>query len=203
MIPVKDNMPVDRVPYATLALIVANVVLFAVFSAPETVTAGTVVAAIFIHRSVLVLLGNIWFLWVFGNNVEDSMGPVRFLALYVAGGLVAIGVVLAIHPGLSVPPAGAGGAVAAVLGAYLLFYRGARVLSLSIIPFFWGAAEIPIPVMLAAWVAMQVAFAATGLIGGGTMAYLSWVGGLAVGVAAMRPLARRRKPVPPTRAAAA
>lgn len=129
------------------------------------------------------------------------MGPVRFVALYIAGGLIAQGVVLAFDPGLSQLPVGAAGAVAAVIGGYLLLYPRTRVLALVVIPFFFGVLEIPPLVMLAAWVAMQAVFAATGLIGGGTAAYLCYLGGFAFGLVSIRGLVTRRKPVPPTAAA--
>jgi membrane associated rhomboid family serine protease len=200
--PAKDNLPLQRTPFVTLALMLANVMVFVLGAGrPTSFSAGTVFTSMFIQTSVLQLLGNIWFLWLFGSSLEDAMGPVRFLAFYIAGGLVALGVTTAVHPGLSAPTAGAGGAVGAVVGGYLLLYPRARILALSLIPFFSGVAEIPVPVMVVLWVAMQSAFAAAGFIGGGTVAYLSWVGGFAFGLAAARPLATRRKPTPPTAAA--
>jgi membrane associated rhomboid family serine protease len=203
VIPVKDNIPVDRFPFATVALIVANIVVYLVagHAAPRGVTGGTVFSSMFVHSSIVQLIGNVWFLWLFGTNVEDSMGPVRFLGFYVAGGLIALGVVLAVDPGASTPTVGAAGAVAAVLGGYVLLYPRARVLALVVIIFFFGVLEIPTLVMLAVWVAMQAAFAAAGLIGDGGFAYVSYLGGFVFGLAAIRLLATRRKPTPPTAAA--
>ncbi len=203
MIPVKDNIPLDRFPVATITLIVANIVVYIVAGdqAARTLTVGTVFASMFVHASVVQLIGNVWFLWLFGTNVEDSMGPIRFLGFYLAGGLVALGVVLAIDPGANTPTVGAAGAVAAVLGGYLLLYRHARVLALVVIIFFFGVMEIPTLVMVGAWVVMQAAFAAAGLIGDGGFAYVSYVGGFLFGLAAIRLLATRRKPTPPTAAA--
>lgn len=202
MIPVKDNIPVDRFPFVTVGLIAANIAVYAAgVRTPPTLTAASLFTCMFIHSSVVQLIGNVWFLWLFGGNVEDSMGPLRFLAFYVAGGLVATGVVLALDPDRGAPMVGAAGAVAAVLGGYLLLYRRARVLALSVILFFFGVMEIPTLVMLAVWVAMQVAFAAAGWIGSGGVAYVSYVGGFAFGLAAIRLLATRRKPMPPTAAA--
>lgn len=200
MIPVKDNIPLDRVPVATLTLIVANVVVYIVAgsSAVRTLSVGTVFASMFVHSAVLQLIGNMWFLWLFGPTIEDSMGPLRFLGFYVAGGLVAAGLVLAVDPGASAPPVGAAGALAAVLGAYLLLYRDARVLVLVTIVFFFGVIEIPLLAMVGAWVVMQAAFAAAGWIGDGGFAYLSYIGGFLFGLAAIRLVATRRKPTPPT-----
>ena len=203
MFPAKDNIPVDRPPVVTVALIVANVVVFLVVGTahPGSVTLGTTFGSMFRQTSVLQLLGNMWFLWLFGSTIEDAMGPVRYLAFYVAGGLVALGLTAAFDPDLAAPPAGAAGAVAAVLGGYLVLYPRARIIALSLIPFFSGVAEIPVPVLAVLWVAMQCAFAAAGFIGGGGVAYVSWIGGLAFGAAVARPLATRRKPTPPTAAA--
>jgi membrane associated rhomboid family serine protease len=200
--PAKDNIPADRPPLVTVTLILANVIVFILGAhRPAAFTAGTVVSSLFIHTAVLQLLGNIWFLWLFGTSLEDAMGPLRFLAFYVAGGLVALGVTVAVDPGLTAPTAGAGGAVGAVVGGYLMVYPRARIMALSLIPFFSGVAEIPVPPIVVLWVAMQSAFAAAGFIGGGGVAYVSWIGGFAFGLAAVRPLATRRKPTPPTAAA--
>ncbi|HEY2440793.1 MAG TPA: rhomboid family intramembrane serine protease [Solirubrobacteraceae bacterium] len=203
MIPVKDNIPVDRFPFATVGLIVANVVVYIVagHASPRGVTVGSVFGSIFVHSSLVQLIGNVWFLWLFGTNVEDSMGPVRFVGFYVAGGVIALGVVLAVDPGASSPTVGAAGAVAAVLGGYMLLYPRARVLALVVIIFFFGVLEIPALVMLVAWIAMQAAFASAGLIGDGGFAYVSYIGGFMFGLAAIRLLATRRKPTPPTAAA--
>jgi membrane associated rhomboid family serine protease len=203
VIPVKDNIPVDRFPVATVGLIVANIVVYIVagHTPPRGVTVGSVFGSIFVHSSLVQLIGNVWFLWLFGTNVEDSMGPVRFVGFYVAGGLIALGVVLAVDPGASTPTVGAAGAVAAVLGGYMLLYPRARVLALVVIIFFFGVLEIPALVMLVAWIAMQAAFAAAGLIGDGGFAYVSYIGGFMFGLAAIRLLATRRKPTPPTAAA--
>ncbi|HZE04177.1 MAG TPA: rhomboid family intramembrane serine protease [Solirubrobacteraceae bacterium] len=202
MFPAKDNLPVERFPFVTVGLMLANVVVFIVAgsSRPATFTAATVFSSLFIQTSVLQLIGNLWFLWLFGSSIEDSMGPVRFLAFYLAGGLVATGVTVAVHPGLAAPPVGAAGAVAAVIGGYLILYRGARIIALSLIPFFSGAVEIPPLVLVAAWVAMQSAFAAAGFIAPGGVAYVSWLGGFAFGLVAVRPLTTHRKPIPPTAA---
>jgi rhomboid family protein len=203
VIPVKDNLPLDRFPVATVGLIIANIVVFiaAGSGAVHTLTVGTVFSSMFVHSSVVQLIGNVWFLWLFGTTLEDTMGPVRFLGFYIGGGLVALGVVLAIDPGASIPTVGAAGAVAAILAGYLLLYPRARVLALVIIVFFFGVMEIPTLVMLGAWVVMQAAFAAAGLIGDGGFAYVSYLGGFLFGLAAIRLLAARPKPTPPTAAA--
>lgn len=205
MIPFKDNLPVDRLPVVTLALILANVGFYIAGgdgygAVPASLTVKTAVTSMFVQRSVVQLIANVWFLWLAGNNVEDSMGPLRFLVFYLLGGLASLGVQLAVAPDSTQPIVGAAGAVGAVLGGYLVLYPRARIITLVLIPLFSGAAEIPVVVMLAAWVGIQLAFAAVGWVdpAGGAVAYLNYVGGFAFGVLAIRLAARRRKRTPPT-----
>jgi membrane associated rhomboid family serine protease len=175
VIPIKDNIPTDRLPLITVGLIVANVAAY--------VLAG--------HLSILQLIANVWFLWLFGNNVEDSTSPVRFLALYAAGGLVAVG--LAVAVGSDRTAAGTAGAVSAVIGGYLLLNPRGRVLSVVVIPLLFTVIEVPVLAMAALWFLIQGAFAVAGEI-----TFLASLGGLAVGLAAILPLSTRRKPTPPT-----
>jgi len=228
LIPIKDNIPTDRFPAVTFALIVANVVAYVVAAAhggslisgpdghelvrygavPHTLASGhrpdTIVTSMFLHASIVQLLVNLGFLWIFGNNVEDSMGASRFLAFYVAGGLVTLAVAVAVGPSSTAPIVGTAGAISAVMGGYLVLYRRARTLTLVLIPLFFTVIEVPTVVMLAVWFAVQVAFAATGLIdpvtSGGVAPYVSHLAGFALGLAMVRPLATRRKPTPPTAA---
>jgi rhomboid family protein len=231
LIPIKDNIPTDRFPLVTFCLILANVVVYvlavahggSLFSGPdahELVKYGvspyqvthptgrtweTVFTAMFMHASIVHLAGNMLFLWIFGNNVEDSTGRVRFLAFYVVGGLAALALQVAVEPHSVAPTVGASGAVAAVLGGYIVLYPRARVLTLVLIILFFTVIEIPATVMLALWFAMQAAFGAVGLTdptgGGGGVAYFAHVGGFVFGLLAIRALATRRKSVPPTAAA--
>jgi membrane associated rhomboid family serine protease len=231
LIPIKDNIPTDRFPLVTFCLILANMVVYvlavahggSLFSGPdahELVKYGvspyqvthptgrtweTVFTAMFMHASIVHLAGNMLFLWIFGNNVEDSTGRVRFLAFYVVGGLAALALQVAVEPHSVAPTVGASGAVAAVLGGYIVLYPRARVLTLVLIILFFTVIEIPATVMLALWFAMQAAFGAVGLTdptgGGGGVAYFAHVGGFVFGLLAIRALATRRKSVPPTAAA--
>jgi membrane associated rhomboid family serine protease len=231
LIPIKDNIPTDRFPLVTFCLILANVVVYvlavahggSLFSGPDAHelvkygvspyqvthpagrTWGTVFTAMFMHASIVHLAGNMLFLWIFGNNVEDSTGRVRFLAFYVVGGLAALALQVAVEPHSVAPTVGASGAVAAVLGGYIVLYSRARVLTLVLIILFFTVIEIPATVMLGLWFAMQAAFGAVGLTdptgGGGGVAYFAHVGGFVFGLLAIRALATRRKSVPPTAAA--
>jgi membrane associated rhomboid family serine protease len=143
------------------------------------------------------------FLWIFGNNVEEAMGRIKYLAFYLLGGIAALALQVAISPDSTVPTLGASGAIAAVLGAYIVLYPRARVLTLVIIIFFFTVIEVPAWVMLGIWFAEQAAFGAANLTnptgGGGGVAYFAHVGGFIFGLLAVRVLATRRKPVPPPR----
>ena len=165
-----------------------------------TPTWETVFTAMFMHASILHIGGNMLFLWIFGNNVEDAMGPVKYLLFYIVGGLAASALQVAVGPNSAVPTLGASGAIAAVLAGYIVLYPRARVLTLVIIIFFFTVIELPAWVMLGIWFAEQALFAATNLTnpagGGGGVAYFAHVGGFAFGLLAVRLLATRRKRVP-------
>jgi membrane associated rhomboid family serine protease len=167
----------------------------------------TVFTAMFMHASILHIGGNMLFLWIFGNNVEDSMGHVKYLVFYLLGGIAAIALQVAVGPNSLAPTLGASGAIAAVLGGYIVLFPKARVLSLVIIIFFFTVVELPAWVMLGVWFAEQAIFAATGLTNptgsSGGVAYFAHVGGFAFGLLAIRLLATKRKPTPPTRVVAA
>src|SRR6202000_1729597 len=123
----------------------------------------TVFTAMFMHASILHIGGNMLFLWIFGNNVEDAMGPIRFILFYLLGGVAALALQVAVGPNSLAPTVGASGAIAAVLGGYIVLYPRARVLTLVLIIFFFGVIELPALVMLGIWFAEQAAFGAAGL----------------------------------------
>jgi membrane associated rhomboid family serine protease len=160
----------------------------------------TVITAMFMHGSILHIGGNMLFLWIFGNNVEDAMGPVKFIAFYLLGGVAALALQVAVEPNSTAPTIGASGAIAAVLGGYLVLYPRARVLTLVFIILFFTVIELPAIVMLGIWFAEQALFGAANLTnptGGGGVAYFAHVGGFVFGAATIRLLASRRKQVPP------
>ncbi len=169
---------------------------------PNTIpTWESVFTGMFMHASIVHIGGNMLFLWIFGNNVEDAMGPVKYFLFYIVGGLCALGLQVAVGPNSEVPTLGASGAIAAVLAGYILLYPRARVLTLVILIFFVTVIELPAWLMLGIWFAEQAAFAAANLTtpsgGGGGVAYFAHVGGFAFGLLTVRLLATRRKPVPP------
>jgi membrane associated rhomboid family serine protease len=167
-----------------------------------TPTWQTIFTAMFMHANILHIAGNMLFLWIFGNNVEDSMGPIKYIAFYILGGIAAFALQVAVSPNSTAPTLGASGAIAAVLGGYILIYPRARVLSLVIIIFFFTVIEVPAWVFLGIWFAQQAVFGAVGFTNptgasSGGVAYFAHVGGFLFGLLVIRLLATRRKrPVP-------
>ena len=159
-------------------------------------TAVTVFTAMFMHGSILHLGGNMLFLWIFGNNIEDSMGPVKFLAFYLLGGIAATALQIAIDPGSDIPTLGASGAVAGVLGGYLLLFPRARVLTVIFIVFFFTIVELPALAILGFWFVQQVLFGYFDLNTAGEeggVAYFAHIGGFAFGLLAIKLFADDRK----------
>jgi membrane associated rhomboid family serine protease len=169
---------------------------------PGTIPAWeTVFTSMFMHASILHILGNMIFLWIFGNNVEDAMGPIKFLCFYILGGVAALALQVVIAPNSVAPTVGASGAIAALLGGYILLYPRARVFTLVIIIFFFTVIDLPAVVLLAVWFAEQAVFAVANLTNpsgsGGGVAYFAHVGGFGFGLLTVKLLATKRKPVPP------
>jgi membrane associated rhomboid family serine protease len=162
---------------------------------PNQPVAATIVTAMFLHGGWAHLLGNMLFLWIFGNNVEDRLGHVRFLAFYLIGGVLASLVQFAVYHSSDVPTIGASGAIAAVLGGYLMLYPRAFVIT-YIPPIFF----IPLPAILflVIWFVLQVLDASSGTVGSaGGVAYFAHIGGFAFGLLTVRWWAQPQ-PRPPT-----
>jgi membrane associated rhomboid family serine protease len=158
----------------------------------------SVFVAMFLHGGWLHIAGNMLFLWVFGNNVEDRLGRVVFILFYLLGGVAASALQLAFDPSSAVPSLGASGAVAAVLGAYLVMFPRARVVTLVIF-FFITALELPAVLVLGAWFVLQL-FSGVGGLGAevnGGVAYWAHVGGFVFGLAATALFFRGRGQRPP------
>jgi membrane associated rhomboid family serine protease len=156
-------------------------------------------SSMFMHGSVLHLAGNMLFLWIFGNNVEDSMGRLKFIAFYLLGGLAAVAAQMVIDPDATVPMIGASGAVAGVLGAYAVLYPRARVVTVIFIVIIFTVIELPAFLMLGLWFAQQILLGAVDLTGpaGGGVAYFAHIGGFALGALLIRLFATNVKQVPP------
>jgi membrane associated rhomboid family serine protease len=167
----------------------------------QPATWETAFTSMFLHGSFLHIFGNMLFLAIFGPTVEDTMGRVRYTAFYLLGGLVALGAQVLVDPSSTAPTLGASGAIAAVLGGYLLLYPRARVLSLVFIVFFVTIIEVPAVFLLGFWFLEQLYFGAAGLaspLGGGEgVAYFAHIGGFAFGLILVRLFARGQKREPP------
>jgi membrane associated rhomboid family serine protease len=157
----------------------------------------TVFTAMFMHGGLLHLGGNMLFLWIFGNNVEDSMGPVKFLIFYLLAGLAATAGQTLVAPHSDVPNIGASGAIAGVLGGYLLLFPRARVVTVIFIIFFFTILELPAMLFLVIWFGEQIVFGALGLTSGtgdgGGVAYFAHIGGFAFGLLAIKLFASEQR----------
>jgi membrane associated rhomboid family serine protease len=156
----------------------------------------TIFTAMFMHGSLLHLAGNMLFLWIFGNNIEDSMARLRFVVFYLLGGVVAMAAQVLVDPNAVVPTVGASGAIAAVLGAYALLYPRARVITVVFIVIIFTIIELPALLVLGLWILLQLWLGASDLGsqtagGGGGVAYFAHIGGFVFGLIAIRLFANR------------
>jgi membrane associated rhomboid family serine protease len=260
MIPLKDNIPNERFPLVTVAIVVINVVAYLLSirhgghflggpadttsvkygAIPYELTHGgshcgleagagletasarvlctgqpgvtgspgaqpatweTVITSMFLHGNILHIAGNMVFLAIFGPNVEEAMGRVRFVVFYLLAGAIALGAQVLVDSSSTTPTLGASGAIAGVLGGYILLYPRARILSLIFIFFFVTIIEVPAMFLLGFWFLQQLYFGAADLTnplgGGGGVAYFAHVGGFVFGRALIRAFAVHSKPTPP------
>jgi membrane associated rhomboid family serine protease len=148
------------------------------------------------HGSLLHLAGNMLFLWIFGNNIEDSMSELRFAAFYLLGGLAALATQVLVNPDATVPTVGASGAIAGVLGGYALLYPRARVVTVVFIIILFTVIEVPALLVLGLWILIQVFLGVNDLgmqaAGGeGGVAYFAHIGGFVFGLLAIKLFANR------------
>ncbi|MCU9850054.1 rhomboid family intramembrane serine protease [Defluviimonas sp. WL0024] len=214
MFPIRDHNPSRRTPYVVYGLIAANIVAFLlqlphmnserammVFwrdwaMIPAAVTEGGevrgVLTSMFLHAGLMHLAGNMLFLWIFGDNLEDQMGHLGFLAFYLVSGLAAAAAHIAADPGSVVPTVGASGAIGGVLGGYLLLFPRARIDILVIFFVFFRVFALPAWVMLGLWFGMQILGGLGTPSEAGGIAYWAHAGGFAAGMALTLPLWLRR-----------
>jgi membrane associated rhomboid family serine protease len=213
MIPLRDVIPSRTTPFITITIIVLNAVAWLYELAlpgdvlplflqvygvvPAQFAASTLLTSMFLHGSWSHVIGNMWYLWIFGDNIEDRLGHGRFVVFYLLCGFVAaIGQTL-IDPDSTLPMIGASGAIAGVMGAYFVLYPRSRVLTLVPLIIFWEVIELPAIMLLGFWFFMQLfnagAIAITASTGGG-VAFMAHVAGFAAGVAGIFLFRRRRKP---------
>ncbi len=204
MIPLRDTQRSYSKPVVTVLLILINAVVFFYeislddwsrnhFIAqygivPEHLRYSSVITAMFLHGGWMHLIGNMWFLWIFGDNVEDVLGHFQYFAFYFLCGIAAAAVQIAASPDSNVPMIGASGAIAGVMGAYLLKFPYSRILTLVPIIFFLTTFELPAPFVLVYWFIIQF-FSGIGSVayshasqGGGGVAFFAHVGGFIAGM---------------------
>jgi membrane associated rhomboid family serine protease len=214
MIPLRDVIPSRTTPYITMTIIAINAVAWfyeltlpdrqlnyflqtfgvvpAYFSAP------TLITSMFLHGSWMHVIGNMWYLWIFGDNVEDRFGHGRFIVFYLLAGIVAAVGQTAMDPQSILPTIGASGAIAGVMGAYFVLYPRSRVHTLiPFFPFFFEVFEIPAIVLLGFWFLMQLvsagSIAMTASTNGGGVAFMAHVSGFLFGVAGVFVFRNRRQ----------
>src|SRR5438309_2180424 len=193
MIPLRDVIPSRTTPYITVTIIVLNGLawLFELSLPHDTLTAfltvygvvpayfapATLITSMFLHGSWSHVLGNMWYLWIFGDNVEDRVGHGRFIVFYLLCGIVAALGQVAVDPASTLPTIGASGAIAGVMGAYFVLYPHSRVLTLIPLIIFWEVIEVPAIFLLGFWFLMQLfsagAIAATAHSAGGGVAFMT------------------------------
>jgi len=210
MFPLRDHNPSQRTPYVTYALMAANIGIFlsyvglfqdnqALFSfyrdwalTPGLVNEGQntygFVTSMFLHGGWMHLAGNMLFLWIFGDNMEDEWGHVGFFTFYMACGLGAGYTHYIADPTSMVPTVGASGAIAAVMGGYLLLFPKAKVDILFIFVVFFKIIPVPAWIMLGIWFGLQIFGGFSAVSGGGGVAYWAHAGGFVVGLIATIPL---------------
>jgi len=184
-----------RVFMYTWGMVPARVTLALRYGEESIVAPGlTLLTSMFLHGGWLHLIGNMWYLWIFGDNIEDRLGRGRFLLFYLASGLVAALLHYTLNATSQLPTVGASGAIAGVLGAYLVTFPRARIVTLvPLFPFFQVMA-LPAVVVLGLWFVMQFfsGFLSLGFGGGGGVAWWAHIGGFAFGLIGMRLLGGRR-----------
>lgn len=206
MIPLADDNPVHRFPWVTVALIAGNAAVYFLWQSrvgleesvalaafvPSEFSSGQQPAAwrdlltsMFMHGGLMHLVGNLWFLWIFGDNVENECGPVRFLLFYLLCGVTATLAHVWQDPSSAVPLVGASGAISGVLGAYLIEHPQANVRTLIPLGMWSRVVDVPAFVFLFVWIGVQIfsQVAAAGGASGGGVAYLAHIGGFVAGTA--------------------
>jgi membrane associated rhomboid family serine protease len=217
--PLKDENPTKSFPYMTVLLIAINCFIFFAKLAmgrqsyylvagygviPFEITHAvdidpkvpfgpyiTLVTSLFLHGSFWHLLGNMWFLWIFGNNIEDIEGHFRFLIFYLLGGVAASFLQIAVDPSSTVPTIGASGAVSAVLGAYMLKFPGARIKTLLFIFIFITVINVPAIAFIGIWFFIQL-ISSVGRTGAG-VAWFAHIGGFVFGLITVKLFEKKKR----------
>ena len=214
MLPIRDHNPSERTPFVTYALIAANIAVFIaywpLFSDPRAlggfydtwalfparvstgVEYGGLFTSMFLHGGIMHLAGNMLFLWIFGDNLEEEFGHWGFLGFYLLSGLGAGLVHVIADPASTVPTVGASGAIAGVMGGYLLLFPKARVDILLILIIIFRIFPVPAWLMLGIWFGLQLFNGVAADQAGGGVAYWAHAGGFIIGFALVIPIWLRR-----------
>ena len=214
MFPLHDDNPTQDTSIIVYTLILVNVLIFgyqaslANFQFAEWIghwglvpkelinnpakEAIALISSQFLHGNIFHLVGNMWFLYLFGNNIEDQLGHWKFLFFYLLCGIVAALAQVATSPMSVVPMVGASGAISGVMGAYLVRFPRARILSLVFLGIFITAIPIPSAIFLGLWIAGQTVYAAMANPNLPGVAYLAHIGGFVIGAIAMFLLSRTK-----------
>jgi len=216
MLPLKDDIKTRTRPVVVYGILAANILVylyeislgpalndfvrqfgvtpFFLFHPAGVEDYLTLLTSMFIHsESIMHIAGNMLFLWIFADNVEDRMGHFKFLLFYFACGIAAALLQSAVDPGSKIPMIGASGAVSGVLGAYILLYPKARVLALIPLGFFLRISYLPSFIFLGIWFLYQFLFGVSSIGAKGGVAYFAHIGGFIVGLILTLPFKRKRK----------
>jgi membrane associated rhomboid family serine protease len=216
MIPLRSSEPHSTTPTITLVLILINVLVFifelslgsgwrlnrfiAVYGiVPDRLNYISLITSMFIHGGFLHILGNMWFLWIFGRGIEDILGHAKYLFFYLACGIAAALIHILVNFNSTVPTVGASGAIAGIMGAYLIKFPRARIVTLVPIIIFFTTIDLPAAFLLLYWFAIQF-FSGVGSVGysqasSGDVAWFAHIGGFLTGMGLILLLpARQRYP---------
>ena len=205
MIPLRDVIPSRTTPYVTVAIIAMNAAAWLYELAvprnvlplflqiygvvPADLHTSSLFTSMFLHGSWSHVIGNMWYLWIFGDNVEDRLGHGRFIIFYLLCGVVSAMGQVVMDPTSALPTIGASGAIAGVMGAYFVLYPKSRVLTLIPLIIIWEVIELPAIFLLGFWFLMQLvnagAVATTASTGGGGVAFAAHVAGFVAGLIAV------------------
>ncbi len=216
MLPLKDNIPSYKKPLFLYTIIVINVIVFlfelsfsknaltqffyAFGLLPERLIFSfsfyavlTIFTSMFIHADLLHIIGNMWFLWIFGDNVEDIAGHSKFLFIYFMSGIGGALIQAFLNPASNIPMIGASGAISGILGAYIILFPRAKILTLLPLVIIWEIVYIPAYIFLGLWILLQF-FSGLGSLGAqGGVAWFAHIGGFLTGVLLALPLRNKVK----------
>ncbi|MCX7785825.1 MAG: rhomboid family intramembrane serine protease [candidate division WOR-3 bacterium] len=201
MLPLRDDIPSERRPFITYIIVTMNVIVFIYEMSlgrglrnffisygviPQNILAGinwySLFTSMFLHGDFWHILGNMLYLWIFGDNVEDTLGKFWFIIMYLFSGVVGSFAHILVSPNSTIPTIGASGAVSGVLGCYLILFPNARVVALVPLGFFIRFTMLPAYIFLGFWIFLQLIFGFGTAGQGSGVAYFAHIGGFVVGL---------------------